>query len=232
MFAGMLTEDDPRLAKFPPATRRQIVRQMNGQAKKRDPDVMIEESCAITTRVAPSFTRVGHVDLFARRAIRAGKNSDAHAELEMIVRHAIFREFPEVWKSIVTLVPIRPRSRGARRSLRTLPGASLRPPLAFNPRPRRLSTPPDAFQLHQVWKTIEDAPGVPPEAAAAFLRASARALATMVAGWLRVGFCQGNFNADNCLVGGRTMDYGPFGFVDKARSILSSRLTWRLMSPR
>ena len=44
--------------------------------------------------------------------------------------------------------PIRPRWRGERRSLRTLPGASLRPPLAFNPRPRRLSTPTDAFQLH------------------------------------------------------------------------------------
>ena len=38
----------------------------------------------------------------------------------------------------LTLVPIRPRSRGERRSLRTLPGASLRPSLAFNPRPRRL----------------------------------------------------------------------------------------------
>ena len=48
-----------------------------------------------------------------------------------------------------TLVPIRPRRRGERRSLRTLPGASLRPgSLAFNPRPRRLSTPTDAFQLH------------------------------------------------------------------------------------
>jgi hypothetical protein len=47
-----------------------------------------------------------------------------------------------------TLVPIRPRSRGERRSLRTLPGASLRPPLAFNPRPRCLSTPSDAFELH------------------------------------------------------------------------------------
>ena len=47
-----------------------------------------------------------------------------------------------------TLVPIRPRSRGERRSLRTFPGASLRPPLAFNPRPRCLSTPPDAFELH------------------------------------------------------------------------------------
>ena len=37
-----------------------------------------------------------------------------------------------------TLVSIRPRSRGERHSLRTLPGASLRPHLAFNPRPRRL----------------------------------------------------------------------------------------------
>ena len=43
--------------------------------------------------------------------------------------------------SQLTLVPIRPRRRGERRSLRTLPAASLRPPLAFNPRPRRLSTP-------------------------------------------------------------------------------------------
>ena len=41
-----------------------------------------------------------------------------------------------------TLVPIRPRRRGERRSLRTFPGASLRPHPAFNtPRPRRLSTP-------------------------------------------------------------------------------------------
>ena len=29
-----------------------------------------------------------------------------------------------------------------------MPGASLRPPLAFNLRPLRLSTPTDAFQLH------------------------------------------------------------------------------------
>jgi hypothetical protein len=40
-----------------------------------------------------------------------------------------------------TLVPVRPRWRGERRSLRTFPGVSLRPALAFNPRPRRLSTP-------------------------------------------------------------------------------------------
>jgi hypothetical protein len=47
-----------------------------------------------------------------------------------------------------TLVPIRTRWRGERRSLRTFLGASLRPPLAFIPRHRRLSTPTDAFELH------------------------------------------------------------------------------------
>ena len=47
-----------------------------------------------------------------------------------------------------TLVPIRPRWRGERRSLRTFAVVSLRPSLAFNPRHRRLSTPTDAFELH------------------------------------------------------------------------------------
>ena len=54
----------------------------------------------------------------------------------------------DVSGAFYTLVPIRPRRRGERRSLRTLPVASLRPSHAFNPRPRRLSTPTDAFQLH------------------------------------------------------------------------------------
>ena len=41
----------------------------------------------------------------------------------------------------ITPVPIRPRRRGERRSLRTFAGVSLRPHLAFNTRPRCLSTP-------------------------------------------------------------------------------------------
>ena len=47
-----------------------------------------------------------------------------------------------------TLVPIRFRSRGERRSLRTFAGVSLRPHHAFDPRPRRLSTPSDAYEHH------------------------------------------------------------------------------------
>jgi uncharacterized protein YdiU (UPF0061 family) len=37
----------------------------------------------------------------------------------------------------------------------------------------------------------------------------------MIADWIRVGFAQGNFNADKCLIGGKTMDCGPFGFLEE-----------------
>ncbi|EEH53571.1 uncharacterized protein MICPUCDRAFT_51494 [Micromonas pusilla CCMP1545] len=62
-----------------------------------------------------------------------------------------------------TLVPIRPRRRGGRRSLRTFAGVSLRPgSLAFNPRPRRLSTPPRRSPLGNnpfvEKKIVKDAP--------------------------------------------------------------------------
>ena len=44
-----------------------LVEQLKAMGQKSDPDVMIEEKCAITTRVSPSFLRIGHVDLFSRR---------------------------------------------------------------------------------------------------------------------------------------------------------------------
>jgi uncharacterized protein YdiU (UPF0061 family) len=39
-------------------------------------------------------------------------------------------------------------------------------------------------------------------------------LTSLVANWIRVGYCQGNFNSDNCAAGGFTLDYGPFGFSE------------------
>ena len=39
-------------------------------------------------------------------------------------------------------------------------------------------------------------------------------LTALVANWIRVGYCQGNFNSDNCAAGGYTLDYGPFGFCE------------------
>ena len=45
-------------------------------------------------------------------------------------------------------------------------------------------------------------------------RAFRSRLTSLVANWVRVGYCQGNFNSDNCAAGGFTLDYGPFGFCD------------------
>ena len=44
---------------------------------------------------------------------------------------------------------------------------------------------------------------------------AARRQAETVTAWVRVGYVQGNMNSDNCLLSGRTMDYGPFGFVEE-----------------
>ena len=128
---------------------------LNG-SYSRDPEVMIEEAVAITTRVAPSFLRVGQLELFARRA-RKDEHANAMKELEMIVLHLINREYSEVVDTNATL-------------------AQKVVALAHEFRER---------------------------------------LTSLVAEWVRVGYCQGNFNSDNCAAGGFTLDYGPFGFIDK-----------------
>ena len=120
-----------------------------------DPDIVVDNPAAITTRVAPSFLRVGQLELFARRA-RSDAHPGALQELQMITAHLIERNYrPEI-----------------------------DPTLAFS---------------EQVVELAE------------LFRAR---LTTLVANWMRVGYCQGNFNSDNCAAGGFTLDYGPFGFVE------------------
>ena len=46
-------------------------------------------------------------------------------------------------------------------------------------------------------------------------RAAAQKFAQLGAEWVRIGYTQSNFNADNCLISGATVDYGPFGFIEK-----------------
>ncbi|CAE8648561.1 unnamed protein product, partial [Polarella glacialis] len=129
-----------------------------GRARsKHGGDISQQERCAMTTRVAPSFIRVGHFDLFGRRA----RNGDevGRQQLEQLARHAMFRDYPH----LVALDPAVPLQR----------------------------------QLLQMVAEVGER------------------FAHLAAEWLRVGYVQSNFNADNCLVSGLTMDYGPFGFVEK-----------------
>lgn len=121
----------------------------------RDPDMMVSEAVAITTRVAPSFIRVGQLELFARRA-RKKEHPKAMEELEQIVLHLIDREYSEVID-------------------------------------KTLGTAEKVLLLAKEFRSR---------------------LASLVANWIRVGYCQGNFNSDNCAAGGFTLDYGPFGFCE------------------
>ncbi|ELK24638.1 Selenoprotein O [Myotis davidii] len=50
---------------------------------------------------------------------------------------------------------------------------------------------------------------------AAFFREVTRRTARMVAEWQCVGFCHGVLNTDNMSIVGLTIDYGPFGFLDR-----------------
>ena len=120
-----------------------------------DPDILVDNPAAITTRVAPSFLRVGQLELFARRA-RSEAHPGALHELQMIVQHLIERNYrPEI----------------------------------------------DAgLPFHE--QVVELA------------RLFRQRLTALVANWIRVGYCQGNFNSDNCAAGGYTLDYGPFGFCE------------------
>jgi len=121
----------------------------------KDPDMMVSEAVAISTRVAPSFIRVGQLELFSRRA-RKNEHPKAMEELEKIVLHLIDREYSEVID-------------------------------------KNLSTAEKVVLLAGEFRSR---------------------LTSLVANWIRVGYCQGNFNSDNCAAGGFTLDYGPFGFCD------------------
>jgi uncharacterized protein YdiU (UPF0061 family) len=120
-----------------------------------DPDMMVADPIAITTRVAPSFLRVGQIELFGRRA-RKQEHPQALQQLEQIVRHAIDREY----------------------------AGEIDPEAAIE------------------------------EQAVLLAQAFRARLIALVSNWIRVGYCQGNFNSDNCAVGGFTLDYGPFGFCE------------------
>ena len=122
----------------------------------KDPDRMISEPVAISTRVAPSFIRVGQLELFARRA-RKMEHPNTMEELEKLVLHLIDREYADVIDN-------------------------------------KLSTPEKVVLLAREFRSR---------------------LTSLVANWIRVGYCQGNFNSDNCAAGGFTLDYGPFGFCDE-----------------
>jgi uncharacterized protein YdiU (UPF0061 family) len=58
-------------------------------------------------------------------------------------------------------------------------------------------------------------PPGPAERYLALYRRVAQRTAKLVAHWLRVGYVQGNMNSDNTLLSGATIDYGPYGWMER-----------------
>jgi len=89
----------------------------------------------------------------------------------------------------------------------------------FARRARREEYPSAMEELEKIVRHLinreyaEDMDNLPlPEKIILMARAFLDRLTSLVANWIRVGYCQGNFNSDNCAAGGLTLDYGPFGF--------------------
>ncbi len=120
-----------------------------------DPEIMVDNYIAIATRVAPSFLRIGQIELFARR-VKNKSHDESFKELKMIVEHLINRNYKDE---------------------------------IFNNKPFS----EQVIELAYLYR---------------------KRLTSLVANWIRVGYCQGNFNSDNCALGGYTLDYGPFGFCE------------------
>jgi uncharacterized protein YdiU (UPF0061 family) len=53
-----------------------------------------------------------------------------------------------------------------------------------------------------------------PDVFAAWYREVCERTATMIVGWMRVGFVHGVMNTDNMSILGLTIDYGPYGWID------------------
>lgn len=71
------------------------------------------------------------------------------------------------------------------------------------------------YAIRKEFAGVVDSSSALGERVLAMLKESRAFFSTLAAHWLRVGFVQGNLNSDNCLISGRTMDYGPFGFIDR-----------------
>ncbi|KAH8070240.1 ATPase [Aureococcus anophagefferens] len=93
-------------------------------------------------------------------------------------------------------------------------------------------------ELEALFRYAYDREGLGPAGAA--LEDAAVAAATETRGrfaslachWLRVGYAQSNYNSDNSLVGGATVDYGPFGFVERPRGATGRRSSTRCARSR
>ncbi len=87
---------------------------------------------------------------------------------------------------------------------------------AHSGQPERLKVLAHHVIEHHFPQLLDEADG--PERHALWLTEVVARQARLIARWQTLGFCHGVMNTDNCAILGLTLDYGPFGFMERFRT--------------
>ncbi|GIL91706.1 hypothetical protein Vretimale_14826 [Volvox reticuliferus] len=150
----------------------------------------IFEKATIITRIAPTFLRFGSFEIFKPVDPFTGRRGSSAgletAMLPTLLHHTIRTYFPAIWASHDGDV--------------IAAGVGVAPDGSGDPWPPS-GGPEQESKLQAMY--VE------------WLTEVVRRTASLVAAWQCVGWCHGVLNTDNMSVVGVTLDYGPFGFLDR-----------------
>eukprot|EP00069_Balaena_mysticetus_P000565 bmy_14627T0 len=167
------------------------------------------EQCAVVLRVAPTFLRFGSFEIFKssdEHTGRAGPSVGRNDIRVQMLDYVISTFYPEIQATHASDSVQRHAAFFREVAERQLPGQDT------GSGPLGVTAERDRLSGHN-WlggARRGAASGRP----VALLQVTRRT-AQLVAEWQCVGFCHGVLNTDNMSIVGLTIDYGPFGFLDR-----------------
>ncbi|KAG2449256.1 hypothetical protein HYH02_006001 [Chlamydomonas schloesseri] len=151
----------------------------------------ILERATIITRIAPTFLRFGSFEIFKPTDNFTGRRGPSAgreaALLPVLLHHVIRTYYPAIW--------------AAHDGDAIAAGVGVGPDGAGEPWPPRSGGSEREAALQAMYLD--------------WLQEVTRRTASLVAAWQCVGWCHGVLNTDNMSIVGVTIDYGPFGFLDR-----------------
>lgn len=160
--------------------------------------MLLAEPGAVLCRVSRSFLRFGQLELFAQRG--------ELEELRQLADFVCFREYPDLLLPRYSLLVSSEKEGGSGSESRSKGEECVSRGV--------VSKDTSGDGAHMLPLPDQLPPGSVERYIALYRRVAQRT-ARLVANWLRVGYVQGNMNSDNTLLSGATIDYGPFGWMER-----------------
>ena len=193
---------------------------------------IVDESAAVLLRVCPTFMRFGSFEIFKASDPLTGQEgpSTGH-EVDMLPRmldYVIAEQYPHLWEEHAGLLGVSPECswQEEEEAKTTGRGAGGRSGGGGNNRGGEEDLHPD---LHPVVGGGGGGDSLPPGRGTlegslpevkrpmyiAFYRECASRTASLCAQWMAQGFVHGVLNSDNMSIIGHTLDYGPYGWMER-----------------